>query len=263
MRVAVAGLGLIGGSIARGLAAAGHHVTGLDDPAVLQRARRAGAIAASVSSLAEAAEQSDVVFLAAPPRANLRLLRALAAGGHRAIVTDVGSIKQPICAEALRLGLERFVGGHPMAGSAATGFGASDGRLFDGRAWVLTPGSRKRPPRPLLALVRDLGARPVVTTPAAHDRAVAFLSHVPQIVAWALADAARADQTVHRHLRIAGPAWRDMTRIAGSPPALWAQILDQNGAEVRRALASFRRALVRRSPRRFSPGRRPFPSTAS
>lgn len=249
MRVAIAGLGLVGGSIARGLAAAGHHVTGVDDPAVLRRARRVGAIAASAASAAEAAARSDVVFLAAPPRANLRLLRTLAVGGHGAIVTDVGSVKRPICAEAVRLGLGRFIGGHPMAGSAAAGFGASDAALFEGRAWVLTPAAGQRPPRRLLALIRDLRARPVVTTPAEHDRAVAFLSHVPQIVAWALADAARADAATRRHLRLAGPAYRDMTRIAGSPRKLWAQILDQNGAEVRRALEAFRRALVRRSPR--------------
>ena len=67
---------------------------------------------------------------------------------------------------------------------------------------------------------------------------MAFLSHVPQIVAWALADAARADAVTRRHLRLAGPAWRDMTRIAGSPRTLWAQILDQNRGEVRRALAA-------------------------
>ena len=248
MRVAVAGLGLVGGSIARGLAAAGHHVTGLDAPAVLRRARRAGAIAAAAASAAEAAARCDVVFLAAPPRVNLRLLRELAAGGHRAIVTDVGSVKRPICAEAVRLGLGRFVGGHPMAGSAAAGFGASQAALFEGRPWVLTPAAGRRPPRRLLALLRDLGARPVVTTPAQHDRAVAFLSHVPQIVAWALADAARADATTRRRLRLAGPAWRDMTRIAGSPRRLWAQILEQNRDEVLRALAALRRAIGRRAP---------------
>ncbi len=137
-----------------------------------------------------------------------------------------------------------------MAGSTAAGFGASDAALFEGRAWVLTPAAGRRPPRMLLALIRDLGARPVVvTTPAEHDRAVAFLSHVPQILAWALVDAARADAVTRRYLRLAGPAYRDMTRIAGSPRKLWAQILDQNRAEVRRALEAFRRALVRRSSR--------------
>jgi len=249
MRVAIAGLGLIGGSIARGLAASGHHVTGVDAAAVLRRARRAGAIAASATSAAEAAARSDVVFLAAPPRANLRLLRSLVAGGHGAIVTDVGSVKGPICAEAIGLGVGRFVGGHPMAGSEAAGFGAPAAALFEGRAWVLTPVDGHRPPQRLLALIRDLGARPVVMTAAEHDRAAAFLSHVPQIVAWALADAARGDAVTRRHLRLAGPAYRDMTRIAKSPPQLWAQILDQNRAEVRRALEALRRGLARRAPR--------------
>jgi prephenate dehydrogenase len=249
MRIAIAGLGLIGGSIARGLTAAGHHVTGLDAAAVLRRARRAGAIAASASSLAEAARQSDILFLAAPPRENLRLLRAVAGARVDAIVTDVGSVKQPICAQAARLGLERFVGGHPMAGSAAAGFAASDAALFEGRAWVLTPAPGRRPPRVLLALIRELGARPVVSTPVEHDRAVAFLSHVPQIVAWALADAAGADAVTRRHRHLAGPAFRDMTRIAASPRRLWAQILDQNRIEVRRALQALRRALARHSPR--------------
>ena len=249
MRVAIAGLGLIGGSIARGLAAAGHHVTGLDAPAVLRRARRVGAIAASAASVIEAAVRSDIVFLAAPPRANLRLLRALARAGHRAIVTDVGSVKRPICAEAVRLGRPEFVGGHPMAGAAASGFDASHAGLFAGRAWVLTPVRGRRPPRRLLALIRGLGARPVVTTPGEHDRSVAFLSHLPQIVAWALADAARTDAVTRRHMRLAGPAYGDMTRIAGSPEKLWAQILEQNRGEVRRALTALRRALVRRSPR--------------
>jgi prephenate dehydrogenase len=248
MRVAIAGLGLVGGSIARGLTAAGHHVTGVDTPAVLRRARRARAIAASEASVIAAAQRSDVVVLAAPPRANLRLLRALASGGHRGVVTDVGSVKRPICAEAIRLGLRGFVGGHPMAGTAGAGFGASDAALFEGRAWALTP-SGPRPPRRVLALVRDLGARPMVMTPSEHDRSVAFLSHLPQVVAWALADAARGDPVARRNLRLAGPAFRDMTRIADSPRKLWAQILDANRADVRRALAAFRRRLVRRSPR--------------
>jgi len=249
MRIAIAGLGLIGGSIARGLTAAGHHVVGLDDPAVVRRAKRARAIAAAATSLEDAAGECDVVFLAAPPRANLRLLRSLAARGHRGIVTDVGSVKQPICAEAMRLGVPGFTGGHPMAGSEGSGFAASEAGLFQGRTWALTPGRHRRTPRALLALIRELGARPMVTTPAAHDRAVAFLSHVPQIVAWALADAALGDPVARRLLPLAGPAYRDMTRIAGSPPALWAQILGQNAAEVRHALAALRRALSRRSPR--------------
>jgi prephenate dehydrogenase len=93
------------------------------------------------------------------------------------------------------------------------------------------------------ALARAAGARPVRLAPAEHDRAVAFLSHVPQLVSWALLDALRADPAGARHRRLAGPGFRDMTRLARSPRALWREILAQNRDEVRRALAAFRRAL--------------------
>lgn len=249
MRVAIVGLGLIGGSIARGLSAAGHHVTGVDVPLVLRRAQRAGAIAASAVSAAAAESRSEVVILAAPPHANLRLLRALARGRHEAVISDVGSVKGAICAEAMRLAMDGFVGGHPMAGSAESGFESSDAALFEGRPWILTPPAGRRPSPRLLALIRDLGARAVITTPSDHDRAVAFLSHVPQIVAWALADAAAKDAVAGKHLRLAGPAFRDMTRIARSSPRLWRQILAANRSEVRRALAALQSALARRAPR--------------
>jgi prephenate dehydrogenase len=241
----VAGLGLIGGSLARALTRVGYPVIGLDRPRVLRRARRARAIGSSAATLAEALERADVLVLAAPPRVNLALLRQAA---HLArpglVITDVGSVKQPICAEAARLRLRQFVGGHPLAGTERSGFEASSARLFEGRSWILTPGRRaERAARVVATLARTVGARPVRLAPAEHDRAVAFLSHVPQLVSWALVEAVRADPMGARNLRIAGPGFRDMTRLAKSPRGLWRQILAQNRAEVRRALAAFRRAL--------------------
>src|SRR6185436_2027976 len=98
------------------------------------------------------------------------------------------------------------------------------------------------------ALVRDAGARVVLTDAARHDRVMAFLSHAPQVVAWALLDAARADPVARRQLRHAGPGFRGMTRLARSPRALWHDILGANRVEVTRALAALRRALERRRP---------------
>jgi prephenate dehydrogenase len=95
------------------------------------------------------------------------------------------------------------------------------------------------------AVVRAAGARPVTTDARTHDRAMAFLSHAPQVVAWALLDAARADAVARRHLRRAGPGFRDMTRLARSPRPLWKDILDANRVEVRRALAALARRLER------------------
>jgi prephenate dehydrogenase len=116
--------------------------------------------------------------------------------------------------------------------------------LFRDRPWLLTPdGAPRGAVARVKALVRATGARPVVVDAAAHDRAVAFLSHVPQIVAWALADAARGDAVARRHLALAGPGFRDMTRLAASPRALWREILDQNRSEVGRALQAFRARL--------------------
>jgi prephenate dehydrogenase len=239
--VAVVGLGLIGGSLARALTQAGYGVVGVDRDSVRRRATRAGAVACTTGTV-EAAAGVDVVVLAAPPEANLRLLGRLARVARPDLaVTDVGSVKKPIVDEARRLGVAGFVGGHPMAGTEGAGFPASTPDLFRGRPWILSPARDPRASRRVRALVRAVGARPVEMEPAAHDRAVAFLSHVPQLVAWALAAAARGDDVASRWLSLAGPGFLDMTRLARSPRGLWREILAQNDREVGRALAAFLR----------------------
>ena len=135
-----------------------------------------------------------------------------------------------------------------MAGHEGSGFGAASGDLFRGRSWILCP-TRRSTGRALVLvrrLVRATGARPVRMDAAAHDRAVAFLSHVPQLVSWALLDAARADPVARRHLSVAGPGFAGMTRLAASPTGLWREILGQNRRETARALAALARALRRR-----------------
>jgi prephenate dehydrogenase len=244
--VAVVGLGLVGGSLARALTAAGYRVIGHDRAAVMRAASAAGAVAVAAPSLGEAVADADVVVLAASPRTNRRLLpEAARAARAGAVLTDVGSVKRGICADARRRGIARFVGGHPMAGRETSGFAASRPDLFRDRWWILTPDSGFAPAalRTVRALVRAAGARPIVMKPAEHDRAVAYLSHVPQVLAWALLAAARSDKVASRRLAVAGPAFRDMTRLAGSPRPLWREILHENRVEVRQALAALRRAL--------------------
>jgi prephenate dehydrogenase len=241
--VAIVGLGLIGGSLARALTRAGWRVIGVDRPAVLRRAKAERAVAAAAPTLEGAVARADVVVLAAPPSANLRLLRRLAKHRPRAVMTDVGSVKAPICREAERLGLASFVGGHPMAGAERSGFGAAAVDLFVGRPWIVTGGSASAV-RAVRSLARAAGARPVTMTVGEHDRAVAFLSHAPQVASWAILDAALRDPVARRYLGVAGPGFRDMTRLAGSPRHLWREILGQNRVEVRRALAALRRGLA-------------------
>lgn len=241
------GLGLIGGSLARALTGKGVRVLGVDRPGVCRAARKARAIAAS-TSLEAAAREADVLVLAASPRANLRLLVRLARiAPDSLVITDVTSVKVPIVREAARLKLRRFVGGHPMAGRERSGFAASTASLFRDRPWILTPAKDPLAARRLRALIRRVGARPVELAAGNHDRLVALLSHVPQIVSWALLQTAAADRVAKSHLDLAGPGFLDMTRLARSPRGLWREILTSNEAEVRRGLAALRRALSRDS----------------
>jgi len=238
--VGIVGLGLIGGSLARALSRKGYRVVGLDREAVRRRARAAGAVTTTTTSLAQLAGRADVVVLAATPKANLSLLRRLARLLRPgAVVTDVGSVKGPICREAARLGLSSFVGGHPVAGNEGSGFAASSADLFRGRSWILCPGQvAPAALRAIESLVRAAGARPVRLDASEHDRALAFLSHAPQFVSWAVFEAARSDPVTRLHLDLAGPGFRDMTRLARSPRGLWREILAQNRPELQRALAS-------------------------
>jgi prephenate dehydrogenase len=168
------------------------------------------------------------------------------------VITDVSSVKGEIAREAARLSLSGFVGGHPMAGTEKRGFAASSAGLFRGATWWVVAGPDRKATRVVRDLVRATGARPVAVDAATHDRAMAFLSHVPQVLAWALLDAARGDEVARRHLRRAGTGFRDMTRLARSPRPLWNDILGANRVEVRRALG----ALVRRLERRKADPRR-------
>jgi prephenate dehydrogenase len=244
-RVAIVGLGLIGGSLARALTLAGYRVVGVDKEKVRRRVRARGAVAKTVATPEQAAALADILVLAAPPHKNLALLRRLAdVASPRLVITDVGSVKGPICREAARLGLESFVGGHPVAGNEGRGFAASSAHLFRGRPWALVPmpGGARALAR-VRALVRAVGGRPLVVSPQGHDRALAFLSHLPQVVAYALRAAAGRDPVAARHLHLAGPGFGDMTRLARSPRRLWREILEENEPEVARALRAFRRAL--------------------
>jgi prephenate dehydrogenase len=220
-------------------------VLGVDRQGVTRKARRMGAIAEAVS-LEAAARESDILVLAAPPAANLRLLRKLARLAPASlIVTDVTSVKAPMVAEARRLRLRRFVGGHPMAGAERAGLTASQPDLFRARPWILTPSADRAAQAAVRALVRKTGARPVGLSVAEHDRFVALVSHVPQIVSWALLRLARSDSVAGRRLALAGPGFREMTRLARSPRGLWRQILKGNAREVQRALALLQKALSR------------------
>ena len=254
MHVTFLGLGLIGGSVALALREAGGWTAAAWSPtgAGPARALASGSWMPRPSTLVEALADADLVVLAAPPTACLALLDLLA-GEMRAslpgsaVVTDVASTKARIAARATAHDL-RFVGGHPMAGRETSGFEAATADLFVGRPWVVVPGDRADPDavERVEALARATGANPIRMDAAAHDAAVAAISHLPLLAAVALVEAAAgavgepspADWPAAAAL--AGSGWRDATRLARGDPAMGAGIAVTNAPALAARVRAYR-----------------------
>lgn len=251
-KIAIVGVGLIGGSL--GLAwrrrGAARVVAGVDrSPETLRRAREIGAIDEGTTDLAEGVRGAGLVVLATPIGAALEMapaLGALLAPGT--VVMDVGSTKGAVC-RRMRAALPPgviFVGGHPMAGSEGQGIEAADPYLFQNAVFVLTPGEGV--PSGVLDDLRELvsltGAQVAVLDPDLHDRAVAAVSHLPQLVAVALVNAAAAaEEASPGVLALAAGGFRDTTRITSSPAGIWLDILASNREAVLEMVGRFRAAL--------------------
>jgi len=258
-KIGIVGLGLIGGSIA--LRARELWPTSLviavDNKDVLETAMRLHAIDVAAEDLIVLAE-ADIVILAAPVKQNIALLAELDGNVRQpAVVTDTGSTKRDIVAAAERLPPRfTFIGGHPLAGSAHGGLSHARPDLFVGRPWLLTPAlrpeGRARPPlsgrpessnRPgnpdaldkLTEFVRAIGAEPRVMAPDAHDRLLAFLSHLPQLTASALMQVV-GDAVGQNGLALAGRGLADTTRLASSPAEIWKDIAATNADQLGPAL---------------------------
>ena len=245
--IGIVGLGLIGGSIA--LRAREIWPTSLviavDDKDVLETAMRLHAIDVAADDLIVLAE-ADLVILAAPVKQNIELLAELDANVRQpAVVTDTGSTKRGIMAAAAALPPRfTFIGGHPLAGAARGGLEHARPDLFVGRPWLLTttaargfePGDGGGPALAKLTdFVRALGAEPRVIGASAHDRVLAFLSHLPQLTASALMQVV-GDAVGHEGLALAGRGLADTTRLASSPAGIWSDIAATNADEIGPAL---------------------------
>ncbi len=231
--IGIVGLGLIGGSMARDLAAAGRTVLAADpDRASLDAARQEGIVSGEI----DPAAPPHTVVLAVPVRAAPDWVRRIAAA-HRPpmVVTDTGSTKRSVIRAALDAGLEGFVGSHPVAGSHESGWTAARAGLFrDADVWICpTPASPPEAVAAVIRLWRDVGARPRRLDPVEHDRLLARSSHLPQLAATALGLALDRLGVSPRQL---GPGGRDTTRLAASDPAMWTDILLDNADQVGPAL---------------------------
>jgi prephenate dehydrogenase len=231
VRLAVLGVGLIGGSV--GLAArerCGAEVTGWDPEAAgLERAAERGAIDAAAASPAEAVRGADVVVVAAPVGALAEAVGvALEHAGPDTAVTDVGSTKREVVAAHDD---PRFVGGHPLAGAETAGVEHARADLFAGATWYLTPTERTSGMlyERLHRLLGALGARPRAIDAARHDAILAAVSHLPHVLANVLVTgAAQALDEEDERLPAAGPSFRDAARVAGASSALWRDIYLSN-----------------------------------
>jgi prephenate dehydrogenase len=244
----VIGLGAIGGSLAWQARRAGvARVVGYSPSrAEAVEALKATAITEMADTPARALRGADLAVLAVPPRATLeligRLAPALEPGG---VLTDVCSVKQPIMSRAADAGLAgRFAGGHPLAGTHDSGFGAARPDRLRGCVVYVSelPGDRAAPARAVMGFWREvLEAEPILIDPEAHDRQLAWTSHLPQAVAYALAHALAAR-------RLGGVSYgagaRDTTRLAASSPEMWLDILRLNQPALDQALEAAGAALA-------------------
>ncbi len=250
----VLGTGLIGGSLLRAAVAAGYACWGYNRSASGARAARADGFDVTedlTATLRRAAETDALIVVAVPMPAVERMLSAIATYAPGCTLTDVVSVKAPVAAAVRAHGLaDRYVGGHPMAGTAESGWAATDPELFRDAVWAVgvDEGTHAEPWSRVVRLALDCGAVVVPVVAAEHDRAVARISHLPHVLAEALATAGAAGGELA--LGLAAGSFRDGTRVAGTAPDLVRAICEPNSAallevldETLRVLGSARESL--------------------
>jgi prephenate dehydrogenase len=244
LRATVIGTGLIGGSFALALRRHFANITivGFDEPDVANRALQRDAVHEIAGDMASAVRGADLVYMALPIAKILELMPLVA--GHakpEALVTDAGSTKGLICAEGAKLFKNgaRFLGGHPIAGKEVSGIENADENLFRSTRYTLIAEENDVDPRvkAFAEILRTVGAVPVWCDAEMHDWAAGVVSHLPQLLAVALASVIR-DETDETGLplSLAGPGVKDMLRLAGSPYGVWRDITHTNSGNIARAL---------------------------
>jgi len=242
-KIAILGVGLIGGSLGMALRANGvaESVVGWDADVLTNAAAIERTAVDSMTDSAETAvDGADLVFLAPPTESIIPLLSFVApAIPKSAVVTDVGSTKSRIVKQAEEILGGQFVGGHPMAGLEESGITAASPTLFQGAAWILTPtnGTSGETLQAVQSVVSRIGARPRLCDPETHDRIVAFISHLPHLLAYGLADSA-GRHVAEEWADLTAGSYRDGARVALSNPSKWVEILLDNRDAAGEALDS-------------------------
>jgi prephenate dehydrogenase len=241
--ILIIGVGLIGGSLGKAIKKnhLADHVWGVSrKQAHLTLAKKSGVIDAGSTRLEEWVSKADLIVLAAPVSQILPLAKKVARlKSPHAVVTDVSSVKGALVATCDDLFHGMFVGGHPMAGSDQSGVAFANPALFKGAVCILTPTKKtdKKAEQKVAALWRAVGARVALMSPEQHDTVTAHISHLPHLLSAALVQSLNCGKNKpEEFLAFAGGGFRDMSRIAGSDPELWAEILLANRTEIKKAL---------------------------
>lgn len=239
--LAILGPGLLGGSIALAARARGGYRVSMwaRRPEAVAEVEALGVADFASADIRSVVADAALVVLCVPVGGMPALARQVAeAIPPGAIVTDVGSVKALVCAELGKIfaGRGRFVGSHPMAGSEQTGIGAARADLFTGAVSIVTPqeASEQDAVATIVKFWEALGSRVLRVAPEEHDRIVALVSHLPHLLAAALVNTV-ADASLSA-FDFCGPGFRDTTRVAAGPPAMWAEILRTNHVAVRAAV---------------------------
>lgn len=249
-RVAIIGLGVIGGSLGMALQAKGNYeVTGIDrDPSAVRLARKIGAVSLGTTDYLTGVKQADIIVLAIPVGDLAVVAREIVPSiPPWAVVTDVGSTKVEVVAQLEGVFSSRFVGGHPMTGSEVSGIRGAEQYLFENAIYVLTPTGRTDPTalQKIQEMVADTGALSCFLSPVEHDRIVAMVSHLPHFLAMTIMNfAADFSEQYPQALALAAGGFRDMTRIAASSQVMWRDIFTTNRQHVIELSRGFRELLL-------------------
>jgi prephenate dehydrogenase len=246
------GCGLMGGSFALALKRAGlvKRIVGYSkSPSTTERARQMGVIDVEAPSALLAVSGADIVLLAVPvaaTEATLKAIRHLVT--HKMLIMDVGSTKRDVVDAArrvLREHVSSFVPCHPVAGKEVSGVDHADPDLYAGKQVIVTPTDRTDPEKVdrAVQLWEALGSHVQRMTPEAHDSAFAAVSHLPHLIAFALMQSIGSQPQGKDFLGLAGPGFRDFTRIAASDPKMWRDVLLANSQELLEQCRAFERAL--------------------